>query len=99
MSILRRQVDAVIRLKILERKIRKIEERNKKVELDKAWETSYSRRILIVCFTYLLIGMLFVYIKLEKPWFNAFIAAAAFLLSTFTIPAFRKLWLEYIYKR
>ena len=88
-----------MKLKALEEKIKKIEERNKRVEADKAWETSYSRIILIAVFTYLLIGILFAYMKLEKPWANAIIVAAAFLLSTFTIPVFKKLWLKYIYKK
>ncbi len=83
----------------LEKRIKVIEDRNKRVESDKAWETSYSRRILIAVFTYLLIGILFAYMKLEKPWANAVIVAAAFLLSTFTISIFKKLWLNHIYKR
>ena len=44
------------KLKNLEEKINKIDERNKKVELDKAWELSRSRRILLMIFTYLAIG-------------------------------------------
>ena len=43
-------------LKDLEKRIKKIESRNRKVESDKAWELSYTRRALIVIFTYLAIG-------------------------------------------
>ena len=32
----------------IENEIKKIKERNKRVELDKAWETSYTRRIFIL---------------------------------------------------
>ena len=32
----------------LEKRIKKIEERNKKVENDKAWETCFLRKILII---------------------------------------------------
>ena len=32
----------------LEKRIEKIEERNRKVELDKKWETSWARRIIIL---------------------------------------------------
>lgn len=35
-------------LKELENEIAKIKERNKKVELDKAWETSWTRKICIM---------------------------------------------------
>ena len=36
------------KIKELEKKIEKIEERNKRVEADKAWETSNLRKILII---------------------------------------------------
>ena len=36
----------------MEERIEKIEERNKRVELDKAWETSWVRRIGIMILTY-----------------------------------------------
>ena len=36
-------------MEALEKRIKKIEERNKKVELDKAWEGSKTRKILIIC--------------------------------------------------
>ena len=39
------------KIKELEKKIEEIEKRNKRVELDKAWETSLLRKILIIiCF-------------------------------------------------
>ena len=36
-----------------EKEIKKIQERNKRVELDKAWETSKTRKISIAILTYL----------------------------------------------
>ena len=39
--------------KELENEIVKIKERNKKVELDKAWETSWTRKICIGILTYI----------------------------------------------
>ena len=41
------------KIKELENKIKKIEERNKRVELDKMWETSNLRKILIIALTYI----------------------------------------------
>jgi len=41
------------KLKVLEEKVERIETRNKRVEEDKAWETSYSRRVLLFIFTYI----------------------------------------------
>ena len=39
----------------LEKEITKIKERNKKVELDKSWETSWTRRICIMILTYIIV--------------------------------------------
>jgi hypothetical protein len=78
----------------LEQKIQKIEERNKRVESDKAWETSWTRRALLTIFTYLAIGVYMRAIDISKPWLNAVVPAVAFMLSTLTMPFFKKLWLK-----
>ena len=39
----------------LGKEIKKIQERNKRVELDKAWETSWTRRICIMILTYIVV--------------------------------------------
>ncbi|MBS3100584.1 hypothetical protein J4204_00440 [Candidatus Woesearchaeota archaeon] len=83
----------------LEEKIRQIEERNKKVELDKAWETSMTRRFLLLLFTYLVIGFYLQAINIPRPWLNSIVPAVAFMLSTLTLPFFRGLWLKYINRR
>jgi len=82
-------------LKGLEKKLKNIEERNKKVGLDKAWELSYSRRFLLSMFTYISIGVYLKAINVPKPWLNAIVPAIAFMLSTLTLPFFRKLWIAY----
>lgn len=86
-------------LKDLETEITKLKERNKRVESDKAWETSWTRRILIFILTYIVIVIFFIFARLPNPFINSFIPAFAFVLSTLTIPIFKKLWLRYIYKR
>ena len=78
----------------LEQKIQQIEERNKKVEADKAWETSWTRRLLLTAFTYLAIGVYLWAIEISQPWLNAIVPAGAFMLSTLTMPFFKKLWLR-----
>ncbi len=42
-------------LKNLEKEIENIKERNKKVELDKSWETSLTRKICIMILTYIVV--------------------------------------------
>lgn len=86
-------------LKELERRIKKIEERNRRVELDKSWELSYMRRILIAIFTYIAIGAYLQVISVPEPWLNAIVPTVAFLLSLLTLPFFKKLWIKYIHKK
>ena len=78
----------------LEKRVEQIEERNKKVEADKAWETSWTRRFLIALFTYLAIGLYLWAIEVSRPWINAIVPTAGFLLSTLTMPFFKKQWLK-----
>lgn len=78
----------------LEERVSRIEGRNKSVELDKAWETSWARRLLIVAFTYIAIGVFLSVIKVEKPWLAAIVPALAFTLSTLTMPFFKKYWVD-----
>jgi len=83
----------------LEKRIEKIELRNKKVETDKAWETSFTRKILIAVFTYLAIALYLKFIVGISPWINAIVPTVGFLLSTLTLPLFKKLWIDYFYKK
>ena len=82
-------------LKQLEAEITKLKQRNLRVEEDKAWETSYTRRALLTLFTYLAIGCYLQAINISDPWLNAIVPAVAFMLSTLTLPFFKKLWLKH----
>ena len=85
-------------LKQLESQIKDIQLRNKRVESDKAWEISLTRKILIVIITYILIVIFFYAAQLPKPWINGIIPSFAFLLSTLTIPFIKKLWISKFHK-
>ena len=78
----------------LEKRVEALEERNRRVEADKGWETSWTRRILIGLFTFLAIGIYMWAIKIENPWLNAIVPTVGFMLSTLTLPTFRKIWLK-----
>ena len=78
----------------LKKEVGEIKKRNKLVEVDKAWETSWTRRILLTIFTYLAIGVYLQVINIPKPWLNAIVPAVAFMLSTLTLPWFKRLWLK-----
>lgn len=83
----------------LEKEISQIKERNSHVEFDKAWETSLSRKALLIIFTYLAISLYMKAINIDKPWLNAIIPALGFLLSTLTLSFFKKLWAKYFFKK
>lgn len=81
-------------MKTIEERLVIIEERNTRVETDKAWETSWTRRGLLMLFTYLAIGIYLWAIGVNKPWLNAIVPAVGFMLSTLTLPIFKKVWLR-----
>lgn len=77
----------------LEKEIEKIKERNKKVELDKAWETSWIRRIWIMILTYIVV---IIYSYLVRNYDNIFLSSLVpvigFSLSTLSLKFIRKIW-------
>jgi len=79
--------------------LKEILNRNKRVEGDKAWEVSYTRRILLIIFTYLAIGIYLRVINVPYPWLNAIVPAVAFMLSTLTMPFFKKVWMKKVYEK
>jgi hypothetical protein len=85
-------------MKDLEKRIEKIEARNRRVEADKAWETSLTRKLLIAIFTYLIIAAYLQFVVRIDPWINAIVPTAGFVLSTLTMPFFRKVWEKWGYK-
>lgn len=78
--------------KELESRIIEIEKRNQKVEIDKSWETSLTRKILLILFTYITIALYMKFVLNIEPWLNAIIPSLGFFLSTLTLPYFKKLW-------
>ena len=84
----------------LEKRIREIEERNKRVELDKKWETSFTRRISICILTYIVV-LLFSYFvnKSNNIFLSSLVPVIGFTLSTLSVSLIRKIWLNVINKR
>ena len=83
----------------LESRIKTIENRNASVELDKAWETSFLRKALLMVFTYISLGLYMYAIGVENPWVNAVVPTIGFFLSTLTLPIFKMYWKHHFYKR
>ena len=78
----------------IENEIEKIKERNARVEADKAWESSNTRRVAIALSIYILAAILFLAIKVPDPFINAIIPTIGFVLSTATFPFFKELWIR-----
>jgi hypothetical protein len=72
--------------------LQKIKERNERVELDKAWEISLTRRVYILTITYATAAIWLLMIHDSKPWLKAFVPTAAYLLSTLTLPPLKRWW-------
>ena len=78
-----------------QQEINSIKERNNKVEIDKAWEVSLTRKIIIAVLTYFVIVLFFYTANLPKPWINSIVPTIGFLLSTLSLPLFKKMWIKY----
>ena len=78
----------------LEERVRKIEERNERVEADKAWETSFARRAILAISSYLVIAIFFVAIGISNPWLNAIVPALAFMIQQLSMPFFKRWWMK-----
>ncbi|MDO8517650.1 MAG: hypothetical protein Q7S33_06010 [Nanoarchaeota archaeon] len=76
------------------KEIETIKERNKRVERDKAWETSKTRRIIIALMTYIVIVIFLWSINVSRPLLNAIVPTIGFIISTLTLPFFKQFWID-----
>lgn len=80
-------------LRDLEKNVEEILERNKRVELDKKWETSLTRKICIAVLTYIVV---IIYTSITNKIGNVFLSSLVpvmgFLLSTLSLKWVRKVW-------
>lgn len=81
-------------IKELEKRVTDIENRNKRVEGDKAWETSTLRKILIVVLTYIFAVLYLKIADTTNPFFGAVVPCAGFFISTQTLNIIKKNWLS-----
>ena len=86
-------------MKDLEKRIDLIESRNKRVELDKKWETSFTRRISICILTYIIV-LLFSYLinTGNNIFLSSLVPVIGFTLSTLSMGIIRRIWLNVINK-
>lgn len=69
------------------------------MEADKAWETSKARRAIIAVITYLVSLAILVLVGAPNPLFTGLVPAAGYILSTLTLPFFKRWWLKNSYRK
>ena len=75
-----------------------IQQRNARVEADKAWETSWVRRLFVASVTYIIAAFYIDYAGLGNALLGAFVPTGGYLLSTLSLPFIKKFWVKNCYK-
>ncbi len=78
----------------IESRLALIEERNKRVELEKAWEISLTRTISILIITYVLATVVMYIIDVPKPYINSIIPTLGYFLSVQSLPMIKRAWMR-----
>jgi len=81
-------------LEELKNEIDEIKKRNTRVEIDKAWETSLTRKLLILVLTYFVVVIFFIVTKLANPFVNSLVPTLGFFISTLTVPWIKAIWMK-----
>ena len=73
--------------------------RNNRVEGDKAWETSMTRRAVIAIITYCIAALFMYRIGVPDPFLNALVPTGGYMLSTLSLVFIKRWWLTYVYNQ
>ncbi len=76
-----------------EKELAAIQQRNARVEAEKAWELSWTRRLFIAVVTYVTAGVWLVLIHDTYPWAKALVPTVGYLLSTASLPVVKRWWI------
>ncbi len=80
-------------IKNLKQEIEAIKARNQRVETDKAWETSWCRRIMICLLTYAVVLMYsYLIAQTSSIFLSSLVPVIGFTLSTLSLKYIRKIW-------
>lgn len=73
--------------------IKNIKARNARVELDKKWETSWTRRLFICAMTYIVVVIYCLTIeKVSNIFLSSLVPVIGFTLSTLSLGFIRQIW-------
>ena len=77
----------------IENEIRNIKTRNARVELDKKWETSWTRRLCICGLTYIVVVFYsFTIQQISNVFLSSLVPVIGFTLSTLSLGFMRRIW-------
>lgn len=76
-----------------------LHERNRRVELDKAWETSKTRTIAIMVMTYVVATIFLWLIHVDRPYVSSLMPVIGYALSTASLPFVKKWWVGKCYMK
>ena len=77
----------------IKKEIENIKQRNKRVELDKKWENSWTRKICIMVLTYIVVIIYSYVIKaFDNIFLSSLVPVIGFTLSTLSLKLVRKIW-------
>jgi hypothetical protein len=74
----------------VEERVARLEARNQRVEANKAWETSWTRRLTIMVLTYITVVFYLHFVIHIDPWVNALVPVIGYFFSTLTISRLKK---------
>lgn len=76
----------------IDQRLAAIEARNARVELEKAWEVSWARRLCIAALIYIVVVVYLLLIDNDNPFVNAGVPAVGYVLSTLVLRQVREMW-------
>jgi len=82
------------RINELEKQVAAINERNRRVEAEKAWEVNFFRISLIAIITYFIAAFVLHLIGAKNSWLNALVPTVGYILSTQSLPFIKKWWIS-----
>ena len=74
--------------------LKAIQERNTRVEIDKAWEGSWTRRLTIAVLTYIVAIAWLVLINETNVFLKSAVPVLGYILSTLSLPFVKKWWVS-----
>ncbi len=74
--------------------IEAIKARNRKVEAAKAWETSWTRRLVVAILTYIIVVIFMAMADFAKPFLEALVPTAAYLISVSSVSVVQRWWIK-----